>query len=93
MAVLFTDCLKGLIGLPRHIEISAEFAFRGSNLFVVSKRCLSSLFLLTATVRMRSMWTVMPPNPPSAFVSSPLDGLRACAAVKPLAIRFRPRTL
>lgn len=72
MAVPFNGCLKGLIGLPKHNEISAKFAFRGSNLFVVSKRYLSAKsaarshsFLLTPTVRMRSMWTVMPTNPPS----------------------------
>ena len=99
MPVLLNGYLKGLIGLTRHNEISAEFAFRGSNLFLVSKRYLSAKsaarshsFLLTATVPMRSMWTVMPPDPPSAFVSSPLYWLRASTAVKPLAIHFRPRT-
>jgi len=97
MPVLLNGYLKGLIGLTRHNEISAEFAFRGSNLFLVSKRCLSAKsaarshsFLLTATVPMRSMWTVMPPDPPSAFVSSPLYWLRASTAVKPLTIHFRP---
>jgi hypothetical protein len=97
MPVLLNGYLKGLIGLTRHNEISAEFAFRGSNLFLVSKRCLSAKsaarshsFLLTATVPMRSMWTVMPPDPPSAFVSRPLYWLRASTAVKPLTIHFRP---
>jgi len=42
MPVLLNGYLKGLIGLTRHNEISAEFAFRGSNLFLVSKRCLSA---------------------------------------------------